>query len=248
MSEGKPDYKARKFYDPMDDILDRPIAYNPAFKRITGSTVAAIFLSQCWYWSKRNKDKDGWFWKTGKEWEEETGLSRSEQETARSHCKRLGVVEEKLRGVPATMYYRVIRSKVYQLIGIQFAGMSQTENAESHQPSRRESSGPDWDELANLNKEPEITTEISSENDSASPLLAILVRAGEASFTNPAINPKWRVLRSDLEAGQLSRADGTITISGMGDSAEVYQDNYALPLERALVGICDENLKVRFLP
>src|SRR5829696_6635520 len=102
--------KVKKFHDALDDILDRPIAYNPAFRRITGSTVAGIFLSQAWYWSKRHKDDDGWFYKTGKEWEEETGLTRSEQETARKHCLRVGVMEEKLKGIPATMYYRVVKS------------------------------------------------------------------------------------------------------------------------------------------
>lgn len=110
-----------KFADPIDDFLDQPIAFNPSFKRITGSTVAAVFLSQAWYWTKRHKKDDGWFWKTGEEWEEETGLTRSEQETARKHCRRVGVVEEKLRGVPATMHYRVDKKRIYELLGIQFS-------------------------------------------------------------------------------------------------------------------------------
>jgi hypothetical protein len=119
--------RVTKYHDALDDALDRPIAYNPAFRRITGSTVAGIFLSQAWYWSKRHKDDEGWFYKIGTEWEEETGLSRSEQETARKHCLRVGVMEEKLKGVPATMYYRVIKSKVYELLGVQFAETPQTE-------------------------------------------------------------------------------------------------------------------------
>src|SRR5690242_9979731 len=101
----------RKFYDPMDELLDRPIAFNPAFKRITGSTVAALFLSQAWYWSKRHED--GWFWKVQSEWEEETGLTRSEQETARKHLKLADLLEEDLRGVPARMYYRVKKENIY---------------------------------------------------------------------------------------------------------------------------------------
>lgn len=127
--------KQRKFHDALDDALDRPIAYNPAFRRITGSTVAGIFLSQAWYWSKRHKEDDGWFYKIGKEWEEETGLSRSEQETARRHCLRVEVMEEKLKGVPATMYYRVIKPKVYELLGIQIAELPQTENEDIPQTS-----------------------------------------------------------------------------------------------------------------
>ena len=135
-------YRTDKYRDPMDDILDRPISYNPAFRRITGSTVASIFATQCWYWSKRHKDDDGWFWKTGAEWEEETGLTRSEQETARKHCKRVGIVEEQLKGVPATMYYRINRPKIYELLGVQFVGRRRAGMARQNSPGARQPDHP----------------------------------------------------------------------------------------------------------
>lgn len=134
MTEKKGSYIARRFHDPLDDVLDRPIAFNPAFKKITGSTVAAMMLSQGWYWSKRTDDEDGWFYKTGAEWEEETGLTRSEQETARKILRNTGVWEEDLRGVPATMYYRINRQEIYSKLGIQFAGFPQTGLPESDIP------------------------------------------------------------------------------------------------------------------
>ncbi len=59
---------AKKFYDALDELLDRPVAYNPSFRRITGSTVAAVLLSQGFYWSKRTSDPEGWFYKSGIEW------------------------------------------------------------------------------------------------------------------------------------------------------------------------------------
>jgi DnaD/phage-associated family protein len=152
--------KVKKFHDALDDVLDRPIAYNPAFRRITGSTVAGIFLSQAWYWSKRHKEDDGWFYKTGKEWEEETGLTRSEQETARKHCLRVGVMEEKLKGIPATMYYKVVKSQVYTLLGLQFVDIPQTNQNAGNQQS---------DGGSNINKvtesSPMIPTEISEEEE-----------------------------------------------------------------------------------
>lgn len=120
---------ARKsYYDALDDLLDRPISYNPAFKKITGRTSAAVWLSQVWYWSKRTTDPDGWFWKSAKECEEETGLTDNEQMSARRLCLELGVVEEKLKGVPATMHYRLIKPKVYELLGVQFPTEQETEN------------------------------------------------------------------------------------------------------------------------
>ena len=153
------EYKTKKFYDPMDDILDRPIAYQPSFKTITGSTVAAIFLSQAWYWSKRHADDDGWFYKSGIEWEEETRLSRSEQETARKHCKAAGVIEERLKGVPATLYYRVVKEKVYELLGVQFATIPQTQFAGIQQTGLQDDpkfAGKQQSDIpANINKESE---------------------------------------------------------------------------------------------
>jgi len=161
----------RAYHDALDDFLDRPIAYNPVFKRITGSTVAGIFLSQGWYWSKRHLENDGWFYKSQKEWEEETGLTRSEQETARKHCLRVGVIQEKLKGVPATMHYRVTKPMVYKLIGIQFAEIPQTEIAEIPQTSLgdgREYAGKlQSDVPSNFNKESKISPMIPPETSRA---------------------------------------------------------------------------------
>lgn len=88
-------------------LLDRPIAFQRAFVRIGAGITGALFLSQAVYWSSRTNDTDGWFYKTQAEWEEETGLSRYEQEGARKSLKKLGVLEEVLYGVPAKLHYRV---------------------------------------------------------------------------------------------------------------------------------------------
>ena len=88
-------------------VLDRPIAYQRSFVKITGSATAALFLSQCVYWANRTNDKEGWFFKTAAEWQEETGLNRREMEAARRLLKGKGIVDEVLKGVPATLHYRV---------------------------------------------------------------------------------------------------------------------------------------------
>jgi hypothetical protein len=160
-------------------VLDRPIAFNPAFKKITGSTVAALMLSQAWYWSKRTADEDGWFYKTLVEWEEETGLSRSEQETARKHLK--GMMEVKLRGVPAQLYYRVNKPKIYELLGIQFAGMSQT--------SLQEPSKPVSEVPANINKNAETTTETTTQR----------IARMRSSFPKKGLSVDWQVAMGQPE-------------------------------------------------
>ena len=95
------------------DALDRPIAFHRVFKTLTKSTNAALMLSQGVYWEKRTTDPDGWFWKTQDEWEDETGLTRYEQEGAREVLGAIKdkdgnkIFEEKLAGLPARMHFRV---------------------------------------------------------------------------------------------------------------------------------------------
>ena len=94
----------------------RPVAYNPDVARIVGSVKAGIFLCQLLYWTGKGAREDGFIWKTQAEMEEETALSRSEQEGARRKLKKLGILEEKLAGVPAKLHYRVDQARFVQLV------------------------------------------------------------------------------------------------------------------------------------
>lgn len=89
------------------DFFDRPIAFHRVLVRVTGGVKSALMLGQLIYWSKRTKDVDGWVYKTQKEWEEETGLTRREQETARKMLVERKVIEEKLAKSPAKLHYRI---------------------------------------------------------------------------------------------------------------------------------------------
>lgn len=92
-------------------LLARPIAFNRAFVDLTGSVQAGLMLSQAYYWS--DKTKDGWFYKSAQDWEDETGLSRREQETARKALKKTGFWLEKLKGVPATLHFKIDMEKMF---------------------------------------------------------------------------------------------------------------------------------------
>ncbi len=85
--------------------LDRPIAFQRVFVEVTGSITAALFLSQAVYWQKRASQDDGWWYKTQEEWQEETGLSRTELDTARKRCA--GIVLHKRKGLPCQSFYRI---------------------------------------------------------------------------------------------------------------------------------------------
>ncbi|HBD7021794.1 TPA: conserved phage C-terminal domain-containing protein [Citrobacter koseri] len=100
-------------------LLDRPIAYNPAFAKlkagkVKAGPVAAVFLSQLVYW--HNRMDGGWMYKTQADISSETALTRDEQETARKRLVALGVLEEDRRGVPATMHYHINTERLEALL------------------------------------------------------------------------------------------------------------------------------------
>jgi 5-methylcytosine-specific restriction endonuclease McrA len=102
------------------DLLDRPIAFHRIFVELTGSVLAAVMLSQAFYWSRRTKHPGGWFYKTQEEWEEETGLKRGEQEAARKRLRDTGFWAEERRGIPARMYFKLdLEVLAEQLLGYQ---------------------------------------------------------------------------------------------------------------------------------
>ena len=89
------------------DALDRPIAFHRVFVEWTGSVNAALMFSQAVYWTKRTSDASGWFYKTQEDWTEETGLTRFEQEGARKLLRKSGMWDEKRKGIPAKLHYRL---------------------------------------------------------------------------------------------------------------------------------------------
>lgn len=97
-------------------VLDRPIAYHRCFVAVAGSVAGAVFLSQLVYWARRVPEGREWLWKTGREWEAETGLRRAEQEAARKKLCALDILEERLTGIPARLHFRLNTNKLASLL------------------------------------------------------------------------------------------------------------------------------------
>jgi len=93
--------------DELRYLLQRPIAFHRVFADLAGGATGGLFLSQLFYWSDKGSDPDGWIYKTQAEWQEETALTRWEQERARKVLRELGILEEQRRDVPARLYYRL---------------------------------------------------------------------------------------------------------------------------------------------
>ena len=79
--------------------LERPIAFYPQLSRVLGGIDEAIFVQQLYYWSDKGRDKEGWIYKTKKEWEEETTLTPKMQDRVRKSLVKTGVLITELKAV-----------------------------------------------------------------------------------------------------------------------------------------------------
>lgn len=109
-------------------LVDRPIAFQRSFVRLGAGITGALFLSQIVYWQNRMEGQ--WFYKTQLDLEEETGLTRYEQEGARKKLVSCGVLEESKRGIPAKLYFRVNAERLEEILMSenQQAGIGKTNN------------------------------------------------------------------------------------------------------------------------
>ena len=91
-------------------LLGRQIAFHRRLVDVTANVKAALLLSQSLYWTRHGRDiaeNVGWFWKTAEQWERETGLSAKEQATARDLLRGRSLLEERRRGLPARLHFRL---------------------------------------------------------------------------------------------------------------------------------------------
>ena len=106
-----------------------PVAFHRPLIDLTGGSVAAaLMLTYAMHWTREFHfaaechpalAAEGFMLVTQIEWERETGLTRSEQETARRKLRDLGYLEERRRGLPAKLYYRVNMQKIIDDLRVQ---------------------------------------------------------------------------------------------------------------------------------
>lgn len=102
-------------------LHDQTIGYHPILARIGGGAAEGVLLRQLLHWdgvmsNARGHEWDGWFWKVAEEIYDETGMSRSEFETARTNLIKRGLIEYKARGVPNRAHYRVDLDKIEEAL------------------------------------------------------------------------------------------------------------------------------------
>ncbi|MFO3691409.1 DnaD domain-containing protein [Staphylococcus felis] len=88
-----------------NNVIPIPVIY----LKITEDYPTAALLNQLIYWSDRTNRKDGYFYKSYKEWEEEIHLSKYQVMRSIKKLKNMGIVEtalKKANGAP-TVHYKV---------------------------------------------------------------------------------------------------------------------------------------------
>lgn len=87
------------------------IHYHGGLAERLGSFKAAMMMGQALYWTrywlKREPHRGGWFYMTVKQWREATGLTATEQETARRLMREVGIWSEEWLGSPARWHFKV---------------------------------------------------------------------------------------------------------------------------------------------
>ncbi|NBI40189.1 DNA replication protein [[Haemophilus] felis] len=96
--------------------IGRSIAYRPKLAKLFGGATAEIFFEQILYWQDKAENQDLGVYKTQAELEEETGLSRKEQETARQKLRAIGVLIETYKRLEHRIYYKIDMVKLNDLL------------------------------------------------------------------------------------------------------------------------------------
>lgn len=93
----------------------KPIAYQPYLVLLFGPATG-IFLYQLLYWEQKGSNKAGWVYKTEKDFTKETGLSKSNQETAIRKLIKLELIDYKKAQIPQKRHFRVRIDNLCSLI------------------------------------------------------------------------------------------------------------------------------------
>ncbi len=91
--------------------FDRPIAFIPNLARELGGIEEALYYQQLHYWGDKGDREDGFIYKTVEQLEEETTLTRRQQDRVRAKLVKMGWLEVKNTHAPngaPTLHYKTL--------------------------------------------------------------------------------------------------------------------------------------------
>jgi hypothetical protein len=93
----------------------KPVSFNPDLVKVLGSVNAALFLSQLLYWQGKSRNPN-WIYKTVKEFEIETGLSKSQQLYAQKRCVRMKILSVTHKGIPPKRHFHLDQANLIEAL------------------------------------------------------------------------------------------------------------------------------------
>jgi DnaD/phage-associated family protein len=112
------------------------ITVNVTLVDFVGDLESGLFLSQMIYWADRSKRKDGFFYKTDEEWQQEVMLSKYAVRKSRKKLEEMGLLDTKVmkaNGNP-TVHYRFNKSRFVEMF-ISFLRNRKNQIAKTEEPS-----------------------------------------------------------------------------------------------------------------
>ena len=93
----------------------KPIAFNPIVAKSVGGAINGLFLCQVLFWWGKSKDQT-WIQKTISEFEEETSLTRSEQDRAIRDLKKLKIIDVQKFGKDNKRHFAINQKELEKLL------------------------------------------------------------------------------------------------------------------------------------
>jgi hypothetical protein len=238
---------------------NRTISFFPVLARMVGTANAGLFLSQAIFHTcteGNHSDRQGWFYNTQDEWTEETCLTRWEQEGARKLLRRFDFWQEKRRGSPAKLWFRVDLERVYAALD-QYVEKPHSRVRETDEPDGGKSSNKGAEKprtLKGTESSSEITTERAAPDrpsqdtrsaaDPQTDSERQFNRDFKALIKNKSL-PKNRwpsdPLLADLFGGLHSGFQGK---TGMHQIAKVFHDSQQMKFPEQLLGCAHAGMNV----
>jgi len=101
------------------ELLGPAVAFHRALAAVAGGIHGGLLLSRALHLTRlqARRQRDVWIADSAAHWFEELGLSRREQEAARRDLLQIGVWEERIAGIPASLFARVRLEVLVALLG-----------------------------------------------------------------------------------------------------------------------------------
>lgn len=96
--------------------LGKPVAFYPGLVKYLGSVNATLFFCQLFYWKDRAAHSDLGVYKTQAEIQEETGMTRYEQESARKLLCQRGVLIETHKRLEHRIYFKIDVDRLNEIL------------------------------------------------------------------------------------------------------------------------------------